>query len=124
MTPIKDFPVEKSHKASMEISPEFQADADKLEKFVSLYCRSHHKDREKESFDFLYQRVPVRIEDGPELCAECSKLLKYAIIMRVLCPLDPKPRCRKCPQNCFRSEHWKSMEEVMKYSGPRSIFLK
>ena len=106
----------------MEINPEFQTDADKLEKFVSMYCRSHHKDREKESFDFTYQRVPVRIESGSKLCAECSKLLKYAIIMRVQCPLDPKPRCRKCPQNCFRPDHWNSMEEVMKYAGPRSLF--
>jgi hypothetical protein len=112
----------KSLQQESNINPEFQADADKLEKFVSMYCRSHHKDREKESFDFTYQRVPVRIESGSKLCAECSKLLKYAIIMRVQCPLDPKPRCRKCPQNCFRPDHWKSMEEVMKYSGPRSIF--
>jgi len=107
-----------------KINPEFQADADKLQKFMSMYCRSHHKDRNKERYNFLYQRVPVRIEDGAELCQECSKLLKYAIIMRVLCPLDPKPKCRKCPQNCFRPDRWEAMEKVMKYSGPRSLFTK
>ncbi len=101
---------------------EIQKDAEKLVAFVSLFCGKHHVHRKREPFHFDYERMPVLVEDGPELCFECTKLLRHAIVMRVLCPLDPKPKCRKCPQHCFRPGFKDQMEKVMKYSGPRSLF--
>lgn len=107
---------------SLKITPESQIDAEKLLKFVSMYCRSRHSARMAQPFHFHYPKIPVMIADGQPVCSKCSKLLKHAIVMRVLCPLDPKPKCRKCPQNCYRPEYRDAMEVVMRYSGPRSLF--
>ena len=108
--------------ASLQVNPDFQKDAEKLLKFVSMYCRSHHAGNKVQPFNFLYPKIPVRIHSDKPLCGQCEKLLRHAIVMRVLCPLDPKPKCRKCPQNCYRPGYRDAMEVVMRYSGPRSLF--
>lgn len=97
-------------------------DVQKLLKFVSLYCDKHHRARERVSFAFGPGKTPVHIESGPPLCEECTGLLRHAIVMRVLCPLDPKPKCRKCPQNCYRDGYREQIDKVMRYAGPRSLF--
>ena len=101
-----------------------QADTDKLVRFLSIYCEAHHRERKKTTFTFDYRGLPVIVKAGPDLCDECTRLLRHAIVMRVFCPLDPKPRCRKCPQHCFRPSYKEQMDKVMKYSGPRSLFNK
>lgn len=103
---------------------EVRKDAEKLLSFVSLYCRRNHSHRALNRFEFASCRTPVAIRDGDPLCGECTRLLRHAIVMRVLCPLDPKPKCRKCPQNCYRPEHREGMERVMRYSGPLSLLKK
>jgi hypothetical protein len=104
-------------------SPEdIQTDTDKLVRFVGMYCNARHSDRERFAFTFAYGRMPAAVSDGPVLCKECARLLRHAIVMRVYCPLDPKPKCRKCPQHCYRPEYKDQMETVMKYAGPRSLF--
>jgi hypothetical protein len=104
-------------------SPEdVQADTDKLVRFISMYCKAHHQDRDRLPFFLRNERIPARAVDGPPICGECTKLLRHAIVMRVLCPLDPKPKCRKCPQHCYRPVYREQMETVMKYAGPRSLF--
>jgi hypothetical protein len=106
-------------------SPEdIQADTDKMVVFVSMYCDRHHGHRKREPFNFSYAKVPALVKKGPSLCAGCTRLLRHAIVMRALCPLCPKPKCRKCPQHCYRPVYREQMERVMKYSGPRSIFRK
>lgn len=103
--------------------PEYiRTDAAKLVGFVSMYCDKYHSDRERASFAFRQGKTPVNIDSGPPLCKECTALLRHAIVMRVLCPLDPKPKCRKCPQHCYRPNYKDEMETVMKYAGPRSLF--
>jgi hypothetical protein len=99
-----------------------QADAEKLVRFVSLYCKACHGCEDKNVFAFHYGKIPVVINHGPSLCRSCERLLRHAIVLRALCPLDPKPRCRKCPKNCYRPRYREQMERVMKYAGPRSFF--
>ena len=103
---------------------DIQADAVKLLRFVSLYCKNNHRDREKSHFSFQHPRVHVSLEGKTQLCENCERLLRHSIVMRALCPLDPKPKCRKCPQNCYRPDFRDEMERVMRYSGPRSLFIK
>jgi hypothetical protein len=101
---------------------EIQKDTDKLVRFLSMYCNAHHEHRLRETFTFDHPKVSANVKDGPSLCEECSKLLRHAIVMRVLCPLDPKPKCRSCPEHCYRPVYKDQMETVMKFAGPRSLF--
>ena len=103
---------------------EIQKDTDKLVRFLSIYCNAHHQHRLRKSFNFDHFKVPAKVLKGPELCMECSKLLRHAITMRALCPLEPKPKCRNCPQHCYRPLYKEQMETVMKYVGPRALFRK
>ena len=101
---------------------EIQTDTGKLVRFLSMYCNAHHGHRLRKPFIFDHAKVSARVPEGPDLCDECGKLLRHAIVMRVLCPLDPKPKCRNCPQHCYRPVYKDQMETVMKYAGPRSLF--
>lgn len=101
---------------------EIQKDTDKLVRFLSMYCNAHHGHRLRSSFTFDHPKIQARVINGPDLCNECVALLRHAIVMRVLCPLDPKPKCRTCPQHCYRPVYKDQMETVMKYAGPRSLF--
>jgi len=98
-----------------------QQDTDKLVRFLSMFCEAHHGHRLREPFIFEHTKVPAKVSAGPELCDECKRLLRHAIVMRVHCPLDPKPKCRNCPQHCYRPAYKDQMEKVMKYAGPRSL---
>jgi hypothetical protein len=97
-------------------------DVQKLLKFISMYCDRHHSERDRALFNFQKGKTPVQIDSGPPLCGECTALLRHAIVKRVLCPLDPKPKCRKCPEHCYRPNFHAQMDTVMRYSGPRSLF--
>jgi len=112
----------KTTKESKSPVAAIQADTDKLVKFLSMYCRAHHKKSARSPFIFKYKRLPATVNSGPELCRECGRLLRHAIVMRALCPLDPKPKCRRCPQHCYLPKFRDDMEKVMKYAGPRYIF--
>ena len=58
-----------------------QKDTDKLVRFLSMYCNAHHGHRLRKSFVFDHARVSAKVLNGPELCDECSRLLRHAIIM-------------------------------------------
>ena len=110
------------HKRATSDPIEIKKDTDKLVRFLSLYCDAHHGHRLRGAFRFENSRLPAKVSQGPDLCGECVKLLRHAIVMRVLCPLDPKPKCRNCPQHCYRPSYKDQMETVMKFAGPRSLF--
>ncbi len=103
----------------IDLDPRIQEDSEKLLDFVHMYCSGNHKGLSKTTFVFNYPKVPLQLEEGRELCDECAKLLKHAIVMRYLCPLDPKPKCRNCPEHCYKPEYRDAMDVVMRYVGPR-----
>jgi hypothetical protein len=51
------------------------------------------------------------------LCPDCTRLLTYGLAMRVKCPHDPKPMCKKCDTQCYHGEYKAKIREVMKFSG-------
>jgi hypothetical protein len=51
------------------------------------------------------------------LCNDCTRLLRYGLTMRIRCPHDPKPMCKKCPAPCYRNEYRRRIREVMRFSG-------
>lgn len=73
---------------------------------IALYCRKHHG-----------------IDNGM-LCDECVQLLSYARHRLDLCPHgDRKPSCRKCEIHCYSREKRELIRAVMRYVGPRMLFI-
>lgn len=82
----------------MKKEKRIKKDAKVLRAFIGAYCRENHG-------------------GGQQLCPDCFELLEYALKRNDKCPLDPKPRCKKCPVHCYKPEMRKRIKEVMKFSG-------
>ena len=98
-----------------EMSKKEEADIRTLAKFVAVYCENHHDGREP--FEFRASALEGLFADPFDLCPNCAKLLKYGLTMRLRCPHDVKPMCKKCPNPCYKAEYREKIREVMKFSG-------
>src|SRR3972149_10681953 len=89
-----------------------------LADFVSIFCRENHRDETRSGF--LVRDARLRhIWDGknPVLYGDCQKLLDHGIAKLLLCPYDPKPRCKKCETHCYAPGYRERIREVMRFSG-------
>jgi len=87
-----------------------------LMKFVGIYCRESH-DGEKAPFSFKLLDIKESEKKEISLCQECTRLLAYGLTMRLKCPHDPKPMCKKCETQCYHGDYKSKIREVMKFSG-------
>jgi hypothetical protein len=93
-----------------------------LSDFISIFCRENHQAEAKDAFPI--KDVGLRkILGGKDLvlCNDCRKLLNHSIAKLLLCPYDPKPKCKKCETHCYAPHYRKRIQEVMKFSGPYLI---
>lgn len=73
---------------------------------IAIYCRRHH------------------FAPSGELCARCADLLEYAHRRLDRCPKgDSKSSCRKCEIHCYSPEKREAIRTVMRYVGPRMLFI-
>ena len=87
-----------------------------LMKFAGIYCRENHPG-EKAPFSFkLFDIREIEKKEMP-LCQDCTRLLTYGLTMRLKCPHDPKPMCKKCETQCYHGDYKSKIREVMKFSG-------
>jgi predicted amidophosphoribosyltransferase len=78
---------------------------DTIFKMIKIYCKKHHS------------------PDGG-LCNDCRDLLEYADKCLCICPYGMrKPVCGRCPTNCFSSDMQARMAIVMRYAGPRMLYM-
>jgi hypothetical protein len=99
-----------------EISKKEKDDIRTLMKFIEIYCRENHNG-EKAPFSFKLFDMREIEKKEISLCADCSRLLAYGLTMRLKCPHDPKPMCKKCDRQCYHGEYKAKIREVMKFSG-------
>lgn len=92
-------------------------DGQVLCRFVSIYCDAHHRDRSRNVFIGRGKIVSLQGGLKPELCRECAEILGYGLGKLLLCPYDPKPRCKHCPTHCYAPRQRKQIREIMRFSG-------
>ena len=99
-----------------EISKKEKSDIRTLIRFVAIYCREKHEGTKD---PLSLKRLDVRQIEKKEVlvCRECKQLLAYGIGMRLACPHDPKPMCKKCESQCYKGEYKEKIREIMKFSG-------
>jgi hypothetical protein len=99
-----------------EISNKEKADIRTLIRFVRIFCQESHNG---EKLPFSFKLFDIKEVEGKEvdLCSDCTKLLAYCLTMRLKCPHDPKPLCKKCETQCYHGEYKAKIREVMKFSG-------
>jgi len=91
-------------------------------RMIEIYCRGNHRDRDRLAADTLSSLEGVYTKGVPLLCSECTDHLGYAEERRALCPKHPKPFCANCDIHCYRSDEAEWERQMMRYSGPRSVF--
>ena len=87
-----------------------------LVRFAGIYCRENHQE-EKAPFSFKLFDIKEIEKKEISLCQDCSRLLTYGLTMRLKCPHDPKPMCKKCETQCYHGDYKSKIREVMKFSG-------
>jgi len=99
-----------------EFSEKEKEDIGVLMKFVGIYCRENHNG-EKAPFSFRLFDIKGIEKKEISLCEDCARLLTYGLTMRMKCPHDPKPMCKKCETQCYKGEYKEKIREIMKFSG-------
>jgi hypothetical protein len=99
-----------------DISKKEKRDIQILMKFIGVFCRENHKG---EKAPFFFKLLDLKEIERKEinLCPDCTGLLTYGLTMRMKCPHDPKPMCKKCETQCYHGEYKARIREVMKFSG-------
>lgn len=78
-----------------------------VEQMIAIYCRKRHG-----------------ANDAHHLCNECAALLEYALHRLDRCPKgNGKTSCRKCEIHCYSPDRRTAIREVMRYVGPRMIYI-
>ncbi len=72
---------------------------------IRCFCRDHHGSADR-------------------FCPECQALLDYADLRLARCRFGPdKPTCANCPVHCYQQDRRQQMKMVMRYAGPRMLWL-
>lgn len=113
---MTDYSDNSAKQISRELTTKEKSDIRTLMRFVEIYCREKHTN-EKSPFTFTKIDVKSIRKKDLMLCPECTKLLRYGLTMRLKCPHDPKPMCKKCTTQCYKGEYRSKIREIMKFSG-------
>lgn len=123
LTWVMHLTAKKGYSLTMEqLTRQQRKDLKILASFIHLYCAAHHE-RKNEELILLPEQLRSRHGNTAALCAECAALLDHGIRKRVLCPLQPKPSCKKCHIHCYSPEYRRKIRAIMAFSG-RKMLLK
>lgn len=89
-------------------------------RFIEHFCQKKHAGRVRAEVG-LPSDLSSPHEKKAMLCHECAELFVYGMGKRLVCPLDPKPVCRKCPVHCYSAENREKIRQVMAFSGRRMV---
>lgn len=73
---------------------------------IALYCRGNHGGKKD------------------ALCPDCQALADYAALRIEKCPfMETKTFCSVCKVHCYQPEMRERIRAVMRWSGPRMLFV-
>lgn len=89
-----------------------------------MFMTMNRIDREKKVIRQMIEIYCQRHHHAPGLCSECEELLAYANKRLEHCPKgERKTSCRKCDIHCYAPDKKEQIRQVMRYVGPRMIFI-
>ena len=89
----------------MTIQEKRQFEKDMVTEMIALYCRKKHGHKDK-------------------MCSDCQALADYACMRSDKCPfMETKTFCSNCKVHCYKPEMRAKIKDVMRFSGPRMLFV-
>lgn len=90
---------------SVDIEAKRQREKAMVNEMIALYCRKNHGTR-------------------GGLCPDCAALAAYARQRSDRCPfMATKTFCSNCKVHCYKPEMREKIRDVMRFSGPRMLFV-
>jgi len=81
-------------------------------------------EKEKKTIKFMISYYCKKIHKQLDLCEDCLKLIEYAYKKLDLCKYgNNKTNCKKCPTHCYSPENRNKIKKIMRFTGPRMIYL-
>lgn len=90
---------------------QYKIEISTLKPFFDMHCKNHI---DKTDIDIYYDDTKI---DEIKLCDKCSEIFLYATQRLRYCQQSPKPKCRKCKNNCFEKDMYKKIAKIMAFSG-------
>ena len=91
---------------AQEIEQKRAGEKETVDCMIGIYCRGVHGTKRG------------------ELCEACRQLQAYADLRTEKCPfMETKTFCSACKVHCYSKEMQEKIREVMKYAGPRMLFV-
>ena len=82
-----------------------QREKETVSVMIALYCRKKHGSKSK-------------------LCPDCAALEEYARQRSDKCPfMETKTFCSNCKVHCYKPDMREQIRAVMRFSGPRMLFV-
>lgn len=82
------------------------------------------REREKRMVEYMIRLYCRKNHGTKTLCSECSALLDYAKQRSEKCPfMETKTFCSNCRVHCYKPEMREKIRAVMRFSGPRMLFV-
>lgn len=82
-----------------------QREKETVSQMIHLYCQKQHGTKQS-------------------LCPECAALEEYARLRSAKCPfMGTKTFCSNCKVHCYKPEMREKIRAVMRFSGPRMLFV-
>ncbi|UCB52432.1 MAG: nitrous oxide-stimulated promoter family protein [Candidatus Zixiibacteriota bacterium] len=99
------------------IDKKIRSDVKVLARFIQIFCANNHSADGKQLVQAKGRTGEFLKGVSVDVCDDCRKLLLHGAGKRIICPYDPKPRCKRCPTYCFRDGYRERVREVMRFSG-------
>lgn len=81
-------------------------------------------EKERRTVEFMIKYYCRRKHKKVEICQDCSDLLKYIEGRLNKCMYEErKPVCKSCKTHCYSKLNREKIREVMRFTGPRMIFV-
>jgi hypothetical protein len=96
---------------------EYKKEITTLKSFFEVYCKNHP---DKINIDIYYDTKKI---DKIELCENCKEIFLYTADRLKECKENPKPKCRKCKNNCYSKDMYKRLAKIMAYGGIKRLFV-
>lgn len=78
---------------------------------------------EKKTVEFMIRLYCQKKEKNKTLCPACEELIHYAHARLDHCPFgEEKGQCKSCTIHCYKPLMRERMQQVMRFSGPRTLF--
>ena len=89
----------------MDVTTKREREKETVSEMIRLYCKKQHETKQG-------------------LCPECAALEEYARLRSDRCPfMETKTFCSNCKVHCYKPEMREKIRAVMRFSGPRMLFV-